>query len=116
MDTVINAGAGQNESSIVIRYVDANNFYWMGIGCWGHEYSISKVVNGSYQELASFGSVSDVQSGVTYTLEGVANGNTLTLYVNGIQVLQVTDSTFASGAFGIRTFNSSIQGLDILQH
>jgi hypothetical protein len=32
-----------------------------------------------------------------YNLKVVADGTTLTGYVNGVQKLQVTDSTFASG-------------------
>ena len=113
MNTTINAGFAKNESSIVIRYVDANNFYWMGIGCWGHQYSIGRMLNGAPVEIASYGLESDVQQGVTYILNAAANGNVLTLFVNDTQVLQITDSSFYSGAFGIRTFNSSIQVLNI---
>jgi hypothetical protein len=88
MDTVINAG----ESSIVIRYVDANNYYWIGIGCWGHQYSIGKMLNGIPTELAGSGSASNIQQDITYTLKATANGNTLTLTVNGAQTLQTTDN------------------------
>jgi hypothetical protein len=110
MNTIIYTGT---ESSLVIRYVDANNFYWMGIGCWGHEFSIGRILNGVSTELAGSGLASNVQQGVTYTLKAVGSGNTLTLYVNGFQVLQIADSAFGSGAFGINTYNSSIQALDI---
>ena len=110
MDTIINTGT---ESSIVIRYVNANNFYWMGIGCWGHQFSIGRMLNGVPTEIAGSGLASSVQQGVTYTLKAVANGNTLTLYVNEIQVLQTEDNSLGSGAFGIRTYNSSIQTLNI---
>ena len=113
LNTTINAGFAKNESSIVIRYVDANNFYWMGVGCWGHQYSIDRMLNGVATEIASYGLESDVQQGVMYTLNAVAEGNMLTLCVNGTQVLQITDNSFATGAFGIRTFNSSIQALSI---
>lgn len=116
MNTIIIGGVTKNESSIVIRYVDANNFYWMGVGCWGHEFSISRMLNGVATEIVSYGLESNLQRGVTYTLTGVANSNILTLYVNEIQVLQIADSAFGFGAFGIRTFDSSLQTLDILQH
>jgi hypothetical protein len=116
MNTIINGGVTKNESSIVIRYVDANNFYWMGVGCWGHQFSIGRTLNGVPMEIASSNSDSNVQLGVTYTLRAVANDNILTLYVNENQVLQIADNSFSSGAFGIRTFDSSMQVLDILQH
>lgn len=113
MNSTINAGVPNNESSIVIRYVDANNFYWMGVGCWGHQYSIGRMLNGVPTEIASYGLESDVQQGVVYTLNAIAENNVLTLTVNGTQVLQITDNSFANGSFGIRTFNSSIQVLNI---
>jgi hypothetical protein len=116
MHTIIYGGVTRNESSIVIRYVDANNFYWMGVGCWGHQYSIGRMLNGVPTEIASSGSELNVQQGITYTLRAVANDNTLSLYVNENQVLQIADNAFSSGAFGIRTFDSSIETLDILQH
>jgi hypothetical protein len=116
MNTIITGGVTRNESSIVIRYVDANNFYWMGVGCFGHQYSIGRMLNGVSTEIASSNSESNVQLGVTYTIRAVANANVLTLYVNENQVLQIADNAFGSGAFGIRTFDSSIQVLDIQQH
>ncbi len=108
VNTIINTG----ESSIVIRYVDANNFYWMGLGCWGHQYSICRMLNGVPTELVGSGFSSNVQQGITYTIQAVANNNLLTLYVNDVQVLQITDNAFSSGAFGLRTYDSSIQTLN----
>jgi hypothetical protein len=116
MNTIITGGVTRNESSIVIRYVDANNFYWMGVGCCGHHYSIDRMLNGVPTEIASSNSESNVQLGVTYTLRAVANDNVLTLYVNDNQVLQIADNAFGAGDFGIRTYDSSIQVLDIVQH
>jgi hypothetical protein len=113
MNTIINTGAPQNESSIVIRYVNQSNFYWMGVGCFGHQYSIGRILNGVSTELAGSGSASNVEQGVTYTLTAIANSNVLTFYVNGTQVQQITDHSLATGKFGIRTYGSSIQTLDI---
>ena len=110
MNTIISSGS---ESSIVIRYVDQDNFYWMGLGCWGHQYTIGRTVNGVSKDLVGFGSSADVKQGVTYNLKAIAIGNTLALYVNGTQVLQTTDNSLGTGAFGIRTYGCSIQVLDI---
>ena len=103
--------AGQ-ESGVVLRYIDDNNFYWMGIGCWGHQYSISRMQNGVATELSGQGSAASTQTGANYNLKALAVGNTLTLYVNDAQVLQTTDSSLGYGRFGIRTYGSSIQALD----
>jgi hypothetical protein len=110
MDTIIDTGP---ESSIVIRFINADNFYWMGIGCWGHQYSIGRMLNGIPTELAGSGLASSLQQGATYKLKATAIGNTLTLYVNGTQVLQTVDNNLAFGAFGIRTYNSTIRALNI---
>jgi hypothetical protein len=100
------------EASVVIRFVDSSNFYWMGIGNWGHLYSISKVVSGVYQELTYDGLSSSVQA-QPYTLKAVVNGATLEFWVDNVKVLEVTDASIASGGFGIRTFGSSIDVSDI---
>ena len=110
MDATIDTGT---ESSIVIRYIDANNYYWMGIGCWGHLFSIGRMLNGFPTEIKGSGLASNVQQDATYTLKALASANTLQLHVNETQVLQITDSTFAYGAFGIRTYSSSIQAFNI---
>jgi hypothetical protein len=109
-NTTITSGA---ESSVVIRFVDTNNFYWMGIGCWGHQYSIGRMFNGTSIELASYGLATDIQQNYVYNIKGLGNGTTLTLYINGTQMLQTTDSLIKSGTFGIRTFASSVQILDV---
>ena len=110
MNTTIDTGT---ESSVVIRYVDENNFYWMGVGCWGSQFSIGRMLNGVPTEIASYGLASSVQQGVNYNLIAVANYTTLSLYVDGTQVLQTTDNALGSGGFGIRTFGSSIQVFDV---
>ena len=102
------APLNNGEASVVIRFADVNNFYWAGIGCWGHQYSISRMLNGVPTELASYGSVSSLLSGQQYTIKAEASGNTLTLYVNGTPVLQTNDSSFTAGEAGIRTFGSLI--------
>jgi hypothetical protein len=111
--TVINTGAATNQSDIVLRYVDGNNYYYMGVGSFGHQYSIAKVVNGVESEIASSGSISSITQNTSYKIKGTVNGNVLTLFVNDTQVLQITDNSLTAGALGVRTYASSIQILDI---
>ena len=96
------------EASIVFRLTDSNNFYWAGIGCWKHQYSISKVIAGTYSEITSSGTSSSNGAG-TYTLKVVAQGSTITLYVNDVSRLTTTDTTFVSGAIGLRTYATTMQ-------
>jgi len=96
------------EASIVIRCFDYKNYYWMGMGSYGHQYSIAKFVDGNPVELVGSGLATDIQTGVLHNIKAEAKGNLLTLTVDGIQVLQVIDTSIPSGLVGIRAYNGSI--------
>jgi hypothetical protein len=98
-----------NDLSLVVRYTGPDNFYWLGLGAWGHRYSISKVVNGVYTELASSGFASEVEVGRWYMVSAVVIDSTLQLFVDGVKVLEVQDSSHPSGAVGFRTWDGSMQ-------
>ena len=97
------------ETSLVLRYNGPMDFYWMGLGCWGHKYSISKVVNGVYQELASSGLASEVELGRWYLVSAVAVDGVLQLYVDGIKVLEAQDTSLSKGAIGFRDWSGTMQ-------
>ena len=99
-----NVLAANNEASLVVRYKDPADFYWMGLGCWGHKYSISKVVSGVYEELVSSGLDSEVDVGRWYLVSAVAVDDRLQLFVDGVKVLEVQDSSLPYGAVGVRTW------------
>jgi hypothetical protein len=103
-----------NDTSLVVRYSDSGNFYWLGLGCWGHKYSISKVVNGVYQELTYSGSASEVVAGRWYLISAVAIGNSLQLFVDGVKVLEVQDSSHPIGAVGFRGWNGIMQASHLI--
>jgi hypothetical protein len=100
------------EGSIVFRYQDSNDFYWAGLGPWGHQYSIGKKVNGTYSEIVGSGLQSANAAG-TYNLQVVVVGSNIEFYVNGILVLTATDTSLASGAIGLRTFDSTMQAANV---
>jgi hypothetical protein len=102
---VINSG----EASIVVRYKGPNDFYWLGLGCWGHKYSISKVVNGVYEELVSFGLASEVVTGKWYLVSAIALDGMLQLFVDNVKVLEVQDASLAEGAIGFRNWAGTMQ-------
>jgi hypothetical protein len=104
--------AAAAEASIVFRYQNPTNFYWAGLGLWGHQYSISKVVNGTYSELVSSGLQSANPAG-TYQLQVIVSGSNIELYVNGVLALTVTDTSLASGEIGLRTVNSTMQAASV---
>jgi hypothetical protein len=102
---LVNSG----EASLVIRYKGPTDFYWLGLGCWGHKFSISKVVGGVTQELASSGLASEVEVGRWYLVSAVAVDGTLQLFVDGINVLQVQDNSLSKGGIGFRDWSGTMQ-------
>lgn len=98
-----------NEIALVARYQDSSNFYWLGLGCWRHRVSISRVVNGLYEELVSAGDISEVTTGKDYILQVSVIGNHLRLFVDGTLALEIDDPSLPSGAIGIRPWSSHVE-------
>jgi hypothetical protein len=72
-----------DEACLVVRYIDSVNFYWIGLGVLSHKYSIGRVVNDVYTELASSGLSSELQAGRSYAVTVVAVSGLLKMYVDG---------------------------------
>lgn len=97
------------EASLALRVRDNINYYFIGIGMWGHQYSIAKVVNDTHTEIIGIGSSADLVYGQTYKVKAVAIGSLLQLWVDGSKVLETTDASLASGAVGCRIWGSVAQ-------
>jgi hypothetical protein len=102
--------AGDSEyAEASVAFFDApNNFYYAGLGCWGHKVSISTRVGGVLRELAFKGDVADVERDVWYVLTVEVSGGKIMLYLDGSLELSVNDSTFVSGSVGIRIWRSHV--------
>lgn len=83
---------------ILARYTDTNNYYLMGYEYPG-ELRIRKKVAGTLTTLTS--KAYTLNTGTWYTMKAELNGNSLKLYINGVQQLTITDSTFSSGSAGL---------------
>jgi hypothetical protein len=104
----IAADSPKAEAAFIIHFVDSGNFYWAGLGCWGHKVSISSMINYIPKELAFTGDRAEVVRDVWYVVVIKISGNTIMLYVDGSLELVVNDLTFASGSVGIRTYDSHV--------
>jgi hypothetical protein len=94
---------------LVLLFDAATRLTFTGLGCWGHKYSIAKVVDGVYTELANSGVASEVQVGRWYTVTAFVVGGNLEMIVDGVKILQVQDASHPTGAVGFRTFSSTMQ-------
>lgn len=104
----IAADSFSTEAAFCICLVDSGNFYWAGLGSWGHRVSISRIASNVPEELIFSGDRADVVKDVWYNVSIKISDDTIMLYVNDLLELTVNDSTFTSGAVGIRTWNSHV--------
>jgi len=87
------------KSYIFFRLKDEKNFYRFGIHGDAGVIDLYKCVNGEWILLAS--SQFEPKTGKWYTLRIDIKGTKITGYLNGEEVLQISDSTFSSGGIGI---------------
>jgi parallel beta-helix repeat protein len=92
---------------IILRFQDALNYYLLYRQTGGSSsLRISKVVNGEETRLATT-SVPNPAKNSFFRLTGTITGTTLTLELDGIERLTVSDATFATGTLGILMGSSS---------
>ena len=100
-----------SEATLIFRYIDDANFYYLGLGSWNSKYCISKVVgiDTNVIKLASTGLKSEVELNRWYTVSAIVEGNTLQMFVDGIMVLEAQDNSHPNGAVGVRLWNGTMQ-------
>ncbi|WP_129648084.1 hypothetical protein [Peristeroidobacter agariperforans] len=86
------------------RYVDDGNYYYLKVGAAG-EASIRKLVNGAIFELAKVPFA--VTPNTWYTLRLEATGNQLRAYINDRFLLEATDTSHATGKYGLVTYRAA---------
>lgn len=86
---------------VLLRYTDPQNYYVFYRKVGGSKpLRIAKVHKGVETTLAAVKMITP-RRGETFRLEGQADGTTLSLKINGQELLSVVDETFTSGAPGI---------------
>lgn len=107
-------GPDDNDFGVLCRYVDTSNYYFGIISSDGY-YAIGSLLEGSQSIFADNLEFSDA-----ITLGGLTNhirfdcvGSTLTLYVNGTQLAQVTDTNLTSGDVGLMAGTFDTAGTQI---
>jgi hypothetical protein len=93
------------DGGLVARAQNLNSYYLLAIrddSRFGHaNIEIYKAVNGTFTSLSGQIDIS-FPVGTQKTIRFQASGTTLTAYVNGAQVAQVSDASFTSGMVGLR--------------
>lgn len=102
VDAFYVAGPQNNESGVVFRHLDDDNFYLFGVGNDGL-FSLRKKVDGEWQDVQEW-TESDAILGEersVNTLGILAQGEQIHLLINGEVVASLTDDQFSSGNMGL---------------
>jgi hypothetical protein len=116
VDATKNAGPDDNDFGIICRYTDVDKFYYGIISSDGY-YSIMKMTsdNGIILGRDSMHESDKINQGAaTNLIRFDCVGSTLTLYVNGFQIDQQTDSEYTTGNVGLISGALGTGGTDIL--
>jgi LysM repeat protein len=99
---------------VVCRWQDIQNYYAMVIGSDGF-YSIARVLNGQLTHLGEGRTTNGpiLLGSASNRIGGSCIGNTLSLFVNGKQLLQAQDNTFASGIVGLMVGTRTAAGTHV---
>lgn len=108
-------GDRDNRFGILCRAVDDNSFYTFIISSDGY-YGIGMINDDAYQLIGmeALQPTDAIQVGSAMNhLRADCIGDTLTLYVNGVQLAQVKDATFTAGDVGLVAGTYAAPGTDI---
>jgi len=114
VDAFYVAGPQNNESGVIFRHLDDDNFYLFGVGNDGL-FSLRKKVDGEWQDLQEW-LESDAILGEersVNTLGILAQGEEIHLLINDEVVASLTDDQFSSGNMGLAAGAFDEDGVEI---
>jgi hypothetical protein len=98
------SGTQERWSGILARYRDAQNYYYLSMRS-SNTVSLRKLVNGAITPLATAPFAVSLNTPHTLRLEAV--GNQLRGYVDGVLLVQATDTSHAVGSGGLVTYKAA---------
>lgn len=113
VDATQTAGPEVNEYGLAFRFVDDDNFYAFFVSGNGY-WNLSKLLDGEWITLNDWTASGEIQPlGGVNRLGVLADGETITLLVNGVQLGQITDDSFSAGGFALLTGTFDDPGVDV---
>jgi hypothetical protein len=116
VDATKNGGPDDNDFGIICRYDGVDQFYYAIISSDGY-YAIMKMTSSGGNPIGrdNMGQSDKISQGAaTNRIRFDCVGSTLTLYVNGSQIDQQTDSDYTSGNVGLIAGTFGTGGTDML--
>ncbi|MDR6550956.1 carbohydrate-binding protein [Paenibacillus qinlingensis] len=94
-----------NSVHLMARFVDIDNYYDLTYTSSNQTLALRKKVAGTWTVLQSISNA--LTNDTEYNLKINVNGSTISGFVNGVQKLTASDTSFTNGKFGFSTFNQS---------
>lgn len=116
VDATKNGGPDDNDFGLICRYTDVDKFYYAVISSDGY-YGIMKMTSDTGKPIGNDSLLQSdkiIQGAATNHIRFDCVGSTLTLYVNGSQLDQQTDSDYTTGNVGLVAGTFDTGGVDIL--
>ncbi len=116
VDATKNGGPDTNDFGVICRYIDKDRYYYGLISSDGYYGIYKKTADGAFELGFGGEQFSDkIPTGaVTNHIQFDCIGSTLTLYVNGQQLDQRTDTSYKEGNVGLIAGTYTEIGVDIL--
>ena len=94
--------SGNDLYGLIFRAPDTSSGYFLSLTCDGRV-GLRAFDGSEFTNVSEFIQSPAIQAGSNQLnkLGVLANGDTLSLYINSLKVMEVTDSTFSSGTFGV---------------
>jgi hypothetical protein len=108
-------GTGASLAAVAARYQDATDFYWGGIGLSapGMESVFIRRRQGAVSTYLAMMTPPMATAGAWHTVKLQVVGSTLTMFLDGVQMLTATDGTFTAGKIGVGSFNMNAEFDDV---
>jgi len=103
VNTALPKGCGSGDKfGLMFRILDGSNYYVFQIDCDGR-YSVTRFVGGTDTALIDWSQSSAIKRGVNAanTLRVETKGSSMTVFINGEQLVAASDSIFTGGRFGL---------------
>jgi hypothetical protein len=116
VDATKNGGPDDNDFGIVCRYIDKDQFYYGIVSSDGY-YGIMKMTSSGGTLIGNSSMLESAEINQGALLNHIrfdCTGSTLTLYVNGTQIDQQTDTEYTSGNVGLIAGTFDTAGTDVL--
>ncbi|WP_284646192.1 family 16 glycoside hydrolase [Paenibacillus silviterrae] len=104
-------GASSTGAGLIVRYVDADNYYWVNLRRSAGTLRLMKKSGGVWSQVASAALPQELNR--WYHLRAELQGDAIQVYVDGELKLNTSDASHPGGAFGFRVYNTAVQFDDV---